>query len=91
MKTLSLGVLSVIAAIAGCSSTEVKMAGERNFGQDVAFLKQHADAFVLTAPDGPAAIAVVPAYQGRVMTSSTEGDKGFSFGWINYELIASGQ
>lgn len=67
------------------------MAGERNFGQDVSFLKKHADAFVLTAPDGPASIAVVPAYQGRVMTSSADGDKGFSFGWINYELIASGK
>lgn len=91
MKIMTLSAGIAMAAVMGCSSTEVKMSGERNFGQDVAFLKQHADGFVLTAPDGPAAIAVVPAYQGRVMTSSAEGDKGFSFGWINHELIASGQ
>jgi hypothetical protein len=89
MKIVSLSVLVAVVAMAGCSSTEVKMGGERNFGQDVAFLKQHADAIVLTAPDSPAAVAVVPAYQGRVMTSSADGDKGFSFGWINYDLIAS--
>ena len=30
-----------------------------------------------------------PAYQGRVMTSTAEGDGGMSFGWINNELIDS--
>lgn len=30
-----------------------------------------------------------PAYQGRVMTSTAEGDGGMSFGWISYELIDS--
>jgi len=37
------------------------------------------------------AITIVPAWQGRVMTSTSEGDSGFSFGWINRELIASGR
>ncbi|MBG0858702.1 MAG: hypothetical protein IQL11_04305 [Bacteroidales bacterium] len=35
------------------------------------------------------AISLVPAWQGRVMTSTSEGDNGFSFGWINRVLIAS--
>ena len=67
------------------------MSPEKNFGQDVAFLQKHADAIVLADPSGQAKVAVVPAYQGRVMTSSADGDKGFSFGWLNYELIAAGK
>jgi hypothetical protein len=81
----------VLLAVAGCSSTEVSMSGEKNFGQDVAFLQKHTDAIVLADPTGQSKIAVVPAYQGRVMTSSADGDKGFSFGWINYELISGGK
>jgi hypothetical protein len=34
-------------------------------------------------------LLVVPAYQGRVMTSSSSGDTGYSAGWVNYDLIAS--
>jgi hypothetical protein len=34
---------------------------------------------------------IVPAWQGRVMTSTAEGDSGFSFGWVNRDLIASGK
>jgi hypothetical protein len=37
------------------------------------------------------AIIVAPDWQGRVMTSTSEGDRGFSFGWINNKLIASGK
>ena len=29
-------------------------------------------------------------YQGRVMTSTANGDTGISFGWLNYDLIAAG-
>jgi hypothetical protein len=36
------------------------------------------------------ALIVVPDWQGRVMTSTAEGDSGFSFGWINNKLIESG-
>jgi hypothetical protein len=34
-------------------------------------------------------VAVVPAMQGRIMTSTASGPDGISFGWINRELIAS--
>lgn len=37
-----------------------------------------------------ASVLIVPDYQGRVMTSSVEGNDGLSFGWINYKLIESG-
>ena len=39
--------------------------------------------------EGDAQILVLPQYQGRVMTSTAQGDQGFSFGWINHDLIAS--
>ncbi|HET6769041.1 MAG TPA: DUF6786 family protein [Chitinophagaceae bacterium] len=60
------------------------------FGYDLNFLKQyHKDIIVLG--DSPAQVIVAPAYQGRVMTSTADGDIGLSFGWINHELIASGK
>ncbi len=61
------------------------------FGDDVAFLKKHIEIVVLTSEDGHAKVAVAPAWQGRVMTSSADGDSGYSFGWINRDLIASGK
>ncbi len=59
-----------------------------NFGEDVAFLQKHTDARVLRK--GESAVVVVPAYQGRVMTSTAMGDKGKSYGWLNYPLIRQG-
>jgi len=61
------------------------------FGYDLDFLKQyHPDIVVLGERDG-AQIIIAPAYQGRVMTSTADGQIGQSFGWINHELIASGK
>ena len=61
------------------------------FADDVDFLKQHVDTIVLTDASGEAAVAVCPAYQGRVMTSAASGPEGASFGWVNRDLIASGE
>ncbi|MBN1557007.1 MAG: hypothetical protein JW951_02540 [Lentisphaerae bacterium] len=61
------------------------------FGEDVAFLQRHTDAFVLSDGAGEAQVAVVPLYQGRVMTSTAGGPGGTSFGWLNRELIARGE
>ena len=58
-----------------------------SFGDDVAFLKDHTEVIVLS--NKQARVAVVPAWQGRVMTSTAERDGGQSFGWINRELIAA--
>ncbi|MFZ9932382.1 MAG: DUF6786 family protein [Chthoniobacterales bacterium] len=59
-----------------------------NFGEDVAFLKEHTDVVVLRS--GDAALVLAPAYQGRVMTSTAKGDAGDSYGWLNYKLIKQG-
>ena len=59
------------------------------FGDDVAFLQKYTDLVVLRDQAGAARVAVAPAWQGRVMTSTAGGEGGASFGWINRELIAA--
>ena len=61
------------------------------FGFDLQFLKKyHKDLILLgDGSDAGAQIILVPAYQGRVMTSTADGNGGMSFGWINYDLIDS--
>lgn len=61
----------------------------RKYGDDLEFLRKYADPVELV--NGGSKLAVVPRYQGRVMTSTSAGLSGFSHGWINYELIASGE
>ena len=62
---------------------------ERHFSEDVAFLSQYTDALVLER--GPARIVVAPQWQGRTMTSTSGGGAGKSYGYINYDHIASGK
>ncbi len=83
-----IAVLAIAAALAAGGLCEAKM---NKFGEDVAFLKKHTDVIVLSDKAGKAQAAIVPAYQGRVMTSTAKGSGGLSFGWINKELIASSQ
>ncbi len=62
------------------------------FGYDLDFLKKHhKDLVVLGQDTSGAQIIILPAYQGRIMTSTAEGNAGASFGWLNHELIASGK
>jgi hypothetical protein len=58
------------------------------YGKDVEFLRKHTD--VIELKNGDAAVALAPAFQGRVMTSTTSGDNGYSFGWLNYKVIEQG-
>jgi hypothetical protein len=64
---------------------------KQTFGSDVAFLQKHTEVVVLKDPSGMSRVAVLPQMQGRVMTSTAEGAEGYSFGWINRELVASGK
>jgi len=59
------------------------------YGYDLQFLQKHKKPVELK--NGDARILISPEYQGRVMTSSADGETGKSFGWINYDLIASGE
>lgn len=60
-----------------------------SFRSDLNFLRGSTETIVLA--DGDARVAVCPQLQGRVMTSAASGDGGRSFGWINYDLVASGE
>jgi len=81
----------------GCGNTENKKADlpeypKGSFGYDVEFMKKyHNDLFVLGKDSTGPQILIAPAYQGRVMSSSSEGLYGYSFGWVNHELIISGK
>jgi hypothetical protein len=62
------------------------------FGYDLEFLQNNLDeVIVLKDETGDAQLILAPEYQGRVMTSTARGEEGRSFGWINYDLIASGE
>ena len=65
------------------------MGPANSFGDDVDFLQRHTETVVLSG--GSARVALCPALQGRVATSTTGGEAGPSFGWLNRALIASGK
>lgn len=60
-----------------------------SYGYDAAFLKKHLQNTIELSNDDGAKILLTADYQGRVMTSTANNDSGNSFGWINYDLIAS--
>jgi hypothetical protein len=89
MKTLVL-VLTVAMMLIQSAFAQLKAVAP-NFADDVAFLKKHVDVIVLSDKTGSTQVAVVPSYQCRVMTSSAGGLQGKTYGWVNRDLIASGE
>ena len=61
-----------------------------SYGYDAAFLKANSVS-VVELENGNAKVLLSPDYQGRVMTSTSAGDSGASYGWINYSLVSSAQ
>ncbi|MCP4376503.1 MAG: hypothetical protein GY794_10070 [bacterium] len=59
-----------------------------SFISDLNFLKENTDVVELGC-NPLARVLVVPAYQGRVMTSTLAGPEGPSYGWLNRPFIAS--
>lgn len=84
-----LGSGMVLAAAIEAGSPGRSVAG--TYADDVAFLRKHTQVVELSDRDGRARVALVAAWQGRVMTSTAAGESGASFGWLNRELIASGR
>lgn len=89
-KIMKLSLLILIVAIGYSCRQTLKEGGTNKktetpvavtFGDDLSFLKVHSDIVTLQLGDG--LVAVSPALQGRVMTSSANGMKGTSYGWIN--------
>ena len=66
------------------------MHAKGSFGYELDFLKQyHKDLVLLSDDNNKAQLIVLPAYQGRVMTSTADGNDGAGFGWVNHEFIAA--
>ena len=61
----------------------------KNYQNDKQFLSKYLD--VVELQSGDKRLLVTPDLQGRVLTSSANGQDGYSFGWLNYDLIASGK
>lgn len=59
---------------------------ENSFNADAEFLRKHYEIHVLRNDQGGRAI-VIPALQGRTMTSASQGDEGQSYGYINYDAF----
>ena len=83
MKTIIL--ISSLLLLIACQSTTQESGA---FASDQAFLTENTDAITLSS--GNAAVVLVPAYQGRVMTSTYDKKAGPSFGWINRPVIEKG-
>ncbi|MFT7034315.1 MAG: hypothetical protein ACJA2S_002829 [Cyclobacteriaceae bacterium] len=65
--------------------------GKGSFGYDLDLLGKHKEIIVLKSKDEQSQLVICPEYQGRVMTSTAQGLGGTSFGWLNHDLIASGE
>jgi len=89
----------LLAVMSGCSTSANKNPEQMNesnskgtYGHDVAFFsKKKIGTIELRDNDSRACILLVPAWQGRVMTSTVAGKTGASFGWINYKFIEVGK
>jgi len=88
MRQIAVVMVLALAAV-GCATPKNGAVSTGKFGDDVALLEKHGGVIVLSDVAGQAQVAVVPAYQGRVMTSTAGGPGGMSFGWINEDLLLS--
>jgi hypothetical protein len=89
LKTL-LPLLFVFSIACNTTTNKDTTMQQGTFGYDLEFLRKHHKNLLLLE-NGDAQLIVLPAYQGRIMTSTAEGNAGASFGWLNHELIASGK
>lgn len=85
MNYYRISFLALAVPIAMTSS----LAQSKSFADDVAFLKKHVRVIVLS--NGASAVALVPAWQGRVATSAFDAAKGAGNGWLNFEHISTGK
>jgi hypothetical protein len=96
-NTLSLSLLLFLITITEISCQNVdtqkmksaEQAIKGSFEYDLNFLKQHDSVIVLSNEDEPAKVIVSPKYQAKVFTSTEGGNKGNSFGWINYKAFTA--
>nr|MBI1228638.1 hypothetical protein [Cytophagales bacterium] len=84
----------LIFSFISCQTSTVEVTDENayakgTFGFDLQFLAAHDSLVILK--NGKSQLIISPGFQGKVFTSTAEGMEGVSFGWLNYEAIASGE
>jgi hypothetical protein len=90
----------ILFILASCQNTRKEKASVLNliedsvsffkkgeYGYDLEFIRKYLKPVELV--NGKSRLMVIPEYQGRVLTSTSSGMHGYSYGWINYDLIAS--
>lgn len=80
----------IIAALICCLSACNKNYDMGTYGYDADFLAKHGIE-TIELVDGDSRVMVVPAWQGRVQTSTTGGLSGLSYGWTNHAFIEAGE
>lgn len=91
--------LAFLLTLSWCKSPEKRNNSNMNnpkprntYADDVNFLKKNnIEIIELKNPGSSARVMVIPAYQGRIMTSSSDSRNGLSYGWINHKFIEAGQ
>lgn len=71
------------------TQSEMEKYNKGTFGYDAGFLSGKGKIITLKNEAGNAQLIVSPKYQGKVFTSTAEGNEGKSFGWINYKAFDS--
>ena len=85
MTSRFLAAACIIMLASSCSTHTPADLPAGSFGYDSAFLQRHDSVIVLR--NGDAAVIVSPKYQGKVFTSTTDGESGPSLGWIHYKAF----
>ena len=95
---LTITLIASVIFLSGCTNRGVKKAEEQTvypkgtYGYDVSFFKRHnIETIELKDSITNTSVLIAPGYQGRVMTSTSAGSEGNSFGWINYKYIEAGK
>jgi hypothetical protein len=89
MKAL-LSFTAAVILISACNDTGKTNAepyAKGSFGYDLAFLQKHDSVIVLSNADSSSQVIVSAKYQGKVFTSTAEGMRGKSFGWVHYSAF----
>lgn len=80
----------LLAVFSSCKNGEDKKESATNtkgaFEYDLNFLKKR-DSGLVVLKHKNSRVIVSPKYQAKVFTSSAQGEKGKSYGWINYEAF----
>ncbi len=90
LRSILLGGMAItLMAISAADGAE-KKGSSMSYAEAREFLAKHTDLVELTN-DAGARVAIAPAWQGRVMTSTCGGLEGPSFGFVNRDFIEAGQ